>query len=62
MDKAKVASPLVNAPSLDLDSYVTGKAMDGLFKIVAQQEKQIRQNSVARTSDLLKSVFGALKK
>lgn len=57
-----MASPLVNAPSLDLDSYVTGKAMDGLFKIVAQQEKQIRQNSVARTSDLLKSVFGALKK
>jgi len=62
MDRAKVVSPFFNTPSMDLDSYVTGKAMDGLFKIVAEQEKQIRLNPVARTSDLLKSVFGALKK
>ena len=62
MDKAKAASPFFSAPSLDLDSYVTGKTMDGLFKMVAQQEKQIRQNPVARTSDLLKSVFGAVTK
>jgi hypothetical protein len=62
MDKAKAASPFFSAPSLDLDSYVTSKAMDGLFKMVAAQEKQIRQNPVARTTDLLKSVFGAVKK
>lgn len=49
-------------PPLDLDAYVTNKAMDGLFKMVADEEKQIRQNPVARTTDLLQKVFGALKK
>jgi hypothetical protein len=35
--------------------------MDGLFKMVAEEEKQIRQNPVARTTDLLQKVFGAPK-
>ena len=47
---------------MDIDSYVTDKAMDGLFKMVAEEEKQIRQNPVARTTDLLQKVFGALRK
>ncbi len=46
----------------DVDSYVTHKAMDGLFKMVAEEEKSIRQNPVARTSDILKKVFGAAVK
>ena len=46
----------------DIDSYVTDKAMDGLFKMVAEEEKNIRANPVARTSDLLKKVFGAAGK
>ncbi len=50
------------AGPLDIDAYVTTKAMDGLFKMVAQEELQIRQNPVARTTDLLQKVFGALKK
>ncbi len=44
-----------------MSPYVTNKAMDGLFKMVAEQEQQIRQNPVARTTDLLKKVIGALK-
>jgi len=43
----------------DLDGYVTEKGMDGLFTEIAQQEKQIRENPVARTTDLLKKVFGS---
>ena len=35
---------LAGKPSLDLDSYVTNKALDGLFKMVAEEEKQIRTN------------------
>ena len=46
----------------DVDGYVTDKAMDGLFKMVADEEKNIRANPLARTSDLLKNVFGAAAK
>ncbi len=53
-------SPL-DKDSLDIDAYVTSKAMDGLFKMVAEEEKQIRQNPIARTTDLMQKVFGALK-
>ncbi|NBR87505.1 MAG: DUF4197 domain-containing protein [Verrucomicrobia bacterium] len=52
----------LDAGPLDLDSYVTGKAIDGLFKLVAQEEQRIRENPAARTTDLLKQVFGAVKK
>ncbi len=44
---------------VDLDGYITSKAMDGLFKMVAAEEKNIRQNPMARSTDLLKKVFGA---
>lgn len=46
----------------DIDSYVTDKAMDGLFKMVAEEEKSIRANPVARTTDLLQKVFGSAMK
>lgn len=45
--------------ALDLDAYVTHGAMNGLFKLVAEEEKRIRENPLARTSDLLKKVFGS---
>jgi Protein of unknown function (DUF4197) len=43
--------------SADLDDYVTREAIDGLFHVIAEQEKQIRRNPAARTSDLLRRVF-----
>ena len=42
----------------DLDGYVTQKALDGLFLLMADEEKRIRENPVARTTDLLKIIFG----
>lgn len=50
--------PLVEKVNPDLTSYVTEKALDGLFKMVAKEEQQIRQNVGARTTDLLQKVFG----
>ncbi len=42
----------------DLSAYVTDKALSGIFTQVAQEEKNIRKDPVARTTDLLKKVFG----
>jgi hypothetical protein len=52
----------VTLNTTDIDTYVTDKAMAGLFKMVAQEEKNIRANPVARTTDLLKTVFGSTAK
>lgn len=49
---------MLGVPSLDLDSYVTNKALDGLFTMVGQEEKKIRTNPAARTSEILQTVFG----
>ncbi len=43
----------------DLTSYVVGKAVDALFDQVAKEEANIRANPLARTSDILKKVFGS---
>ena len=50
--------PFVDKESIDLDSYVTNKAVDGLFYMVGQEEKKIRTDPAARVTDLLKTVFG----
>lgn len=50
--------PLAPKESMDLDHYVTNKALDGLFLMVGQEEKNIRTNPAARVTDLLKTVFG----
>ena len=42
----------------DLEEYVTQKAMDGLFLMLAQEEAKIRKDPAARVTDLLKRVFG----
>ena len=49
--------PLVTKVNPDLTDYTTNKAMDGVFKMIAVEEKDIRTNFLARTSDLLRKVF-----
>ena len=49
---------LNNLMPFDLDQYVTGKALDGLFLMLADEERKIRENPAARVTDLLKEVFG----
>lgn len=51
---------LIDAKNADVDSYVTQKAMDGLFLMIAEEEKKLRSNPVAAGSALLSKVFGAL--
>lgn len=49
--------PLVKKVNPDLTDYTTNKAMEGVFKMVAIEEKNIRTSIASRTSDLLKRVF-----
>ncbi len=51
--------PFAGTFAFDLDQHVTDRALDGLFLMVAEEEKRIRQDPVARTTDLLKKVFGS---
>lgn len=51
--------PFIKSPLLDLNDYVTNKSLDGLFLILAEEEKRIRENPAARVTDLLKDVFGS---
>lgn len=51
--------PTVQKVNPDLNDYATDKAIEGLFLMIAKEEKNIRQNPVARTTELLKRVFGA---
>jgi hypothetical protein len=69
MEKAEAANSfgsfgrsLLGGESMDVDAYVTNKALDGLFKMVAEEEKRIRENPAARTTALLQQVFGAAAK
>jgi hypothetical protein len=50
--------PGVQKVNTDLTKYVTQKALDGLFKMIADEEFAIRKDPIARTSDILKKVFG----
>lgn len=49
--------PLVTKLNPDLTDYVTNKALEGVFKMIAVEEKNIRTNLASRTSELLKKVF-----
>jgi len=51
--------PLVKKMNPDLPAYVTDKAIDGLFIMIAKEELKIRKDPMARTSALLKKVFGS---
>ncbi|PYC28518.1 DUF4197 domain-containing protein [Pseudomonas alcaligenes] len=51
---------VVDAKSANVESYVTEQALDGLFKMIAEQEASIRQNPAGAATSLAKKVFGAL--
>ena len=50
--------PFVKKVNPDLNDYTTEKGLDGLFVMVAKEEKKIRKEPLARITDLLKKVFG----
>ena len=50
--------PFAKTQNLDITDYVVGKALDGLFYEVGEEEKKIRQDPAKQTTDLLKEVFG----
>lgn len=56
------ALPLAGRQSFDLDDYVVGKALDGIFYMVGEEEKKIRKNPAARVTSILKEVFGSVRK
>lgn len=63
----KIAAPaaqygLIDPKQGDLNSYVTAKALDGLFYMIAQEEQAIRQNPAGQANKLLQSVFGGLQR
>ena len=50
--------PLTNKVNPDLPDYVTNEALDGVFTMIALEEKDIRSNLASRTTNLLRRVFG----
>ncbi|MEQ1791372.1 MAG: DUF4197 domain-containing protein [Nitrospiraceae bacterium] len=51
------AIPFAKSDFVDIDRYVVGKSLDGLFIMLAEEERNIRTNPAARVTDLLKDVF-----
>ena len=51
---------LVRGEDANIQQYVTGKALDGLYRIIAEEEKKIRRDPVGTGSAILKKVFGGL--
>lgn len=60
--KQAVKYHLMDAGAADLDAWVTQKALDGLFLTIADKERQIRKDPVGQTTQLLRDVFGSLKR
>jgi hypothetical protein len=52
---------LISKESADLDAYVTQEALDGLFYMIAEEEKKIRKDPVGAGSNIIKKVFGAMR-
>ncbi len=59
IDKYNSLPTTFNKVNSDLPSYVTQRALSGIFHYVAEEEKKIRTNPAARVSDILKKVFGS---
>lgn len=57
-----IGSNLMGFDQFDLDGYVTSKCIEGLFLKIGVEEKRIRETTTARTTDLLRQVFGAVSK
>ncbi|MEQ8659761.1 MAG: DUF4197 domain-containing protein [Gammaproteobacteria bacterium] len=58
LDRAGPASKLVDTSGLDLTEHVSDGALEGLYEVIGAEERRIRENPAARTTDLLKKVFG----
>lgn len=58
MMQNSMAGPLLQTRGFNLDEYVVGKTLDGLFYMLGQEEKNIRQNPAAQTTAILREVFG----
>jgi len=56
-----VALGLVKEDQASIESYVTQKALDGLYFMIGEQEKAFRRDPVGATSDIVRKVFGALR-
>ena len=59
-DRAR-AIPFFRADDYDLNHYVVGKSLDGLFHVLGDEEKKIRRDPAARTTDILREVFGSAR-
>jgi hypothetical protein len=60
LDKKVRSIPFADSiVSFDLDEYVTGGALDGVFYMLEREERKIRKDPAARVTDLLKEVFGS---
>jgi len=57
LDNSMGQIPFVESFRFDLDAYVTGKTLDGLFFMIAQEERKIREDPAARVTELLEKVF-----
>ncbi len=53
---------LVSKEQANISEYVTGKALDGLFLMIAEEEKAIRRDPLGRSSEYVRKVFGSLQK
>jgi hypothetical protein len=53
------AIPFFRAEDYDLDRYVVGRSLDGLFHVLGEEERKIRTNPTARTTELLREVFAS---
>ena len=51
---------VVGQDATDIDGYITEKALDGLFLLIAEEERKIRRDPVSRTTSLLRKVFGSI--
>lgn len=61
VSQAGFLSSYLNKDTLDLDSYVTDKSLDGLFTAMAEEEKRLRANPLGATSDIVRKVFDWFK-
>ena len=53
---------LIDQKDADLNNYVTQKALDGLFLMIAEEEKKIRRDPLGSASSIIRKVFGAIGK
>jgi hypothetical protein len=49
---------LLKRKDANLQSYITGKALDGLYFMIGEEEKEIRRDPIGAGSDILRTVFG----